>query len=199
MRSLAVIPTSVLSLLLAWCLIPLANANPYFIITSPSTGSQWANGSPNVLTWVKGVDDGVDAFDLEMSRLSQDGLFLIANQVPTTLSSLNILLQDVPPADDYYLVALNSTHGLHYATSNQFSIVAAGSSNATSTSPDSSVPTVTVSGTPDPTKVFGTTFPPSANGVSMPGWKAVEGSMTQIMCVAMVMLASLLGGAFTVL
>ena len=36
------------------------------------------NGATNVVTWTKGVGDGVDGVDIEMSRLSQDGLIFVA-------------------------------------------------------------------------------------------------------------------------
>lgn len=49
-----------------------------FVVTAPTKGGQWANGAANVVSWIKGVGDGVDAFDIEMSRLTQDGIFYIA-------------------------------------------------------------------------------------------------------------------------
>ena len=50
----------------------------YFQITSPSQGTQLQNGAANKVTWVKGLLDDVNAFDVEMSRLSVDGLILVA-------------------------------------------------------------------------------------------------------------------------
>lgn len=32
----------------------------------------------NLVSWVKGVGDGIDGVDIEMSRLSQDGLIYVA-------------------------------------------------------------------------------------------------------------------------
>ena len=50
----------------------------YFIIESPGNNTQLVNNVTNVITWAKGVDDGIFGFDLEMTRMSVDGLFLIA-------------------------------------------------------------------------------------------------------------------------
>lgn len=50
----------------------------YFIIKSPGNGTQLVNNVTNVISWTKGVDDGIFGFDLEMTRMSVDGLFLIA-------------------------------------------------------------------------------------------------------------------------
>lgn len=58
-----------------------------FVITQPTAGTQWANGAANVVSWVKGVGDGVDAVDIEMSRLSQDGLTFVAQDGKYSLSS----------------------------------------------------------------------------------------------------------------
>ena len=116
--------------------------------------------------------------------------------VPTQPGAMNIFIQDLPPADDYYLLFLNSTIGTMYATSPRFSI--GDSSNGTQTT-NPSLPTVTVSGGPNPTNVFATTFPASANGVAVPGWRAVQGSMPQIIALCSVITLCLLGGAWTVL
>jgi len=200
MQMLSVIPASVLSLLLAWCLFPVANANSYFVVTTPQQGTVWSNGIANNVAWTKGLLDGINVVDVEMSRLSVDGLTFIAKDVPAASQSLNIFLQDIPPADDYFLLFLNSTHGVMYGSSPKFSIAAAGSgANATSGSADPAAATVTVSGSPNPTQVFATTFPPSANGVAVPGWKAIEGSRMQLLAMLSVMLISVLGGAWTVL
>ena len=50
----------------------------YFIIQSPGNSSQFVNNVANVITWEKGANDGILGFDLEMTRMSVDGLFLIA-------------------------------------------------------------------------------------------------------------------------
>ena len=51
---------------------------PDFIITQPGASASWANGSPYPVTWVKGREDGIDAFDIELMRLHTDGLYLVA-------------------------------------------------------------------------------------------------------------------------
>jgi len=195
MKPSSFMPASLLALLFAISL-PLVNGNSFFQITQPAVGTQWQNGAANLVTWDKAVGDGIHVMDVEMSRLSQDGLIFVARDVPTGPGALNIFLQDVPAADDYFLIFLNSTHGVMYTTSPKFTI---GSSANASATTDPNVATVTVSGGPNPTKAFATTFPPSENGVVMPGWKAVEGSMPQIVALMGVMAMCLVGGAWTVL
>jgi hypothetical protein len=50
----------------------------YFIIESPVNGTQLVNNVSSAISWTKGVDDGIFGFDLEMTRMSTDGLYLIA-------------------------------------------------------------------------------------------------------------------------
>ncbi|KAH8092210.1 hypothetical protein BXZ70DRAFT_898382, partial [Cristinia sonorae] len=169
----------------------------YLIINEPQKGEQWSNGVANRISWTKGLLDGVNAFDIEMSRMSVDGLIYVASAVPVNPPSLNIFMQDVPAGDDYFLLFVNATIGVKYGTSPMFSVRAA--SNATASSPDASAPTVTISGAPNPLSVFATTFPPSANGVALPGYKALQSSMPQLMAMTAVMVFCLLGGAMTVL
>ncbi|KIM51607.1 hypothetical protein SCLCIDRAFT_1224358 [Scleroderma citrinum Foug A] len=133
----------------------------YFIITQPGASASWANGSPYPVTWVKGREDGIDAFDIELMRLHTDGLYLVAKNVPSSYTSLNVFLQDVPAGDDYFLLCMNSTHGTTYAVSSRFTVTNSSSGNPKPVS----APTVTVSGTPDPLKLFATTLGPAANGV----------------------------------
>ncbi|KAG6327334.1 hypothetical protein ID866_11755 [Astraeus odoratus] len=90
--------------------------------------------------------------------------------VPSTYTAVNILLQDVPEGDDYFLLCINSTHGVTYSVSSRFTVTNSSGSNP---SPDPSAPTVTISGTPDPLKVFATTLGAAANGVK--GFVAGEG------------------------
>jgi len=193
-RLLSLVPSTVLSLLLAWYLVPLARAD-YWVVTEPTTGVEWTNGKTNLLSWSKALLDGIDEFDVEMQRLSVSGLTYIAHNVPATINSLNVYLQDVPTADDYYVMFVNSTHGLLYASSQSFAI--SDSSNSSSPSPATGAPTVTISGAPNPTQQFVTTFPASSNG--MPGLKAVQESSLQIMAVLSVTVMCILGGVLTVL
>jgi hypothetical protein len=76
--------------------------------------------------------------------------------VSTSIGGINIALNGVPTGDDYFLLLLNSTHGGLYANSEVFSIVKSGSGN--STTHLASKPTVTISGGPNPTAHFATTF-----------------------------------------
>jgi hypothetical protein len=48
------------------------------MVTAPSKGVQWANNQTYPVSWVKGLLDGVNYLDLELTRLSVDGLILIA-------------------------------------------------------------------------------------------------------------------------
>ncbi|KAK0449422.1 hypothetical protein EV421DRAFT_1781846 [Armillaria borealis] len=141
----------------------------YFMIKEPREGAQWSNDAVNVLSWEKGVWDGVTHFDIEMTRLSEDGITYIAYNVPSqpySPTSLNIYLEDVPTGDDYFMLLINSTHGVMHCLSARFSIVNATAASASSSAtPDSSIPTVTVSGAPDPTKGFVTTFASRASSV----------------------------------
>jgi len=50
----------------------------YFVIEEPQLQTQWQNNAVNLVTWRKGVLDGIDGFDVEMARLSQNGLILVA-------------------------------------------------------------------------------------------------------------------------
>ncbi|KAJ7231457.1 hypothetical protein B0H12DRAFT_1077148 [Mycena haematopus] len=162
-------------------------ASAYFVATAPQLNDQWANGQTRLVAWTKGVNDGVTSFDIEMSRLSIDGLSLVAKNgwcivalalfapVEVHYSALDaivpkvnkILLQDVPPGDDYYLLFINSTCGTLYATSPPFSVLPAGASSTNgSTATNSKAATVTVSGAPNPTQTFATTFALVTNGAS---------------------------------
>ncbi|KAH9031160.1 hypothetical protein EDB85DRAFT_1891277 [Lactarius pseudohatsudake] len=152
-----------LSVLLFVTLLPLA-AHGYFKVTAPTKGIEWANGQTYPVTWTKGLLDGVDFVDLELTRMSTDGLILVARDVPSSTGGLNIALNSVPAGDDYFLLVLNSTHGIMYATSQPFSIVDSGSSNS-SVQPIASKPTVTVSGGPNPTAQFAATFGSSSGAV----------------------------------
>ncbi|RPD68385.1 hypothetical protein L226DRAFT_540735 [Lentinus tigrinus ALCF2SS1-7] len=197
MHPLSYIPTGLLTLFLAWYLLPLTSATSYFVINTPANGIQWSNNAINPITWTKGLLDGVTTVDVELARLSTDGLIFVAKDVSTPLStgSLNIFLQDVPTGDDYYLLFLNSTHGVMYGASQRFAISDSG--NGTAPTPAAGAPTVTVSGGPNPTVGFATTFPPSANGVS--AMRAVDGARMQLWAVASVVAVCMFGGAWTVL
>jgi hypothetical protein len=190
------------------------------VISEPTRTSQWTNGVANPVAWRKGVLDGIASFDVEMARLSQDGLTFVARNgeqlylpctdppprpcvlpsrltrthtVPATSTSLNILLQDVPPGDDYFLIFINSTHGVMHATSPRFAVLPASSpAKSSQPSPISGATTVTVSGAPNPTRPFATTFPALANGV-LPSL----GNVGQAWGLASMMAGCLAGAAWT--
>ncbi|KAI9511918.1 hypothetical protein F5148DRAFT_1167447 [Russula earlei] len=151
--------------LLVVSLLPIA-ARGYFQVTYPIKGSQVAEGQPFPVTWSKGLLDGVSLFDLELTRMSTDGLILIARNVSSSSGGINIALNSVPPGDDYFFLFINSVHGLMYANSQMFSIANSGTGNSSTVpQPLPSKPTVTVSGGLNPTAQFATTFPVLANGV----------------------------------
>jgi len=171
----------------------------YFIIDQPSASATWNNGVSYPVSWTKGLLDGIYGFDVELTRLSEDGLIFVAQNVPTTTSTLNILLQDVPAGDDYFLLFLNSTIGQIYCVSSEFSI-AASNSTASQPSPDSSAPTVTVSGGPNPTVYqFATTFPAIQNGALDAGFASIRGWRGQILGISAAVASALLGAAWTLL
>ena len=116
--------------------------------------------------------------------------------MPASPGAINIFIQDLPAADDYYVLFLNSTIGTMFGTSSRFSIGDTSNSTATTVA---SAPTVTVSGAANPTQVFATTFAAIANSVAAPGWKAIEGKMPQMLALLCVSLVCLLSGAWTVL
>jgi hypothetical protein len=154
-------------------------ASAYFVATAPQLNDQWANGQTRQVSWVKGVNDGVTSFDIEMSRLSMDGLSLVAQNVPAvsgSQKSINIQLQDVPPGDDYFLLFVNYTCGIMYASSPVFTVLPAGASTTNgSTATNPSASTVTVSGAPNPTQTFAMTFPLVTSGASQ-RWSSVATS-----------------------
>lgn len=113
--------------------------------------------------------------------------------MPDSLSSLNVYLQDIPTGDDYYVMFVNYTHGLLYTSSSTFTI--SDSTNSSSPTPNPSAPTVTISGAPNPTAQFATTFA----SAGMRGWTGADGAALQILSITSVLLACMLCGAFSVL
>lgn len=64
-------------------------AASYFEISNPAPGAQWVNNGVNVITWEKGLRDGINGFDVEMARMSQDGLMLLARNGASRSLSLS--------------------------------------------------------------------------------------------------------------
>jgi hypothetical protein len=122
-----------------------------FSITQPQTGTQWVNGQANLITWQKPLLDNIHSFDIELTRLSSDGIIYVASggtcphlmtlpccaywcrpAVPasTPNNALNLALDSVPPGDDYFLIFLNSSHQTTYTVSSRFTILASGGTPA---------------------------------------------------------------------
>jgi hypothetical protein len=63
----------------------------YFVINQPTKGAQWANGDTNYASWTQGLGQGIDSFDVELARLSTDGLLFVARNgsppLPPPISS----------------------------------------------------------------------------------------------------------------
>ncbi|EPT00011.1 hypothetical protein FOMPIDRAFT_1023988 [Fomitopsis schrenkii] len=188
----SLVPAGLLSVLLAWCLVPLAKAD-YWNITEPAGGVVWTNGQANLISWAKALDDGVSLFDIELQRLSTSGLSYVARHVPDSLSSVNVYIEDLPTGDDYYVMFVNYTHGLLYTSSSTFTI--SDSANSSSPTPDSSAPTVTVSGAPNPTAQFATTFASAGTR----GWTGADGAALHILSITSALLVCMICGAFSIL
>jgi hypothetical protein len=68
-----------------------------FQVTYPTKGAQLANGQTYPITWEKGLLDGVNFFDLELTRMNSNGLILIARDSASyvvlfvSLNSLSLL------------------------------------------------------------------------------------------------------------
>ncbi|KAF8511491.1 hypothetical protein BU17DRAFT_77513 [Hysterangium stoloniferum] len=143
------------------CLLFPTQGLSYFVINQPTKGTQWVNGQANYATWTAGLGQDITMFDVELARLSTDGLLFVAlNDSP-----INVL--NVPAADDYFLLFLNSTHGAVYSVSQRFSILSAGESSNSSTTPAGQLlASVTVSGAPNPTSSFAYTFTPTSDAIT---------------------------------
>lgn len=182
MKAFSSLPISVFSLFVTLLLVPRTIA-AYFNIQEPQAGRQWQNGAANPVQWKKGLLDDISSFDIEMGRLSVDGILFVAQHVPASFTALNIYFQDVPIGDDYYMTFMNHTHGVTYAISPKFSLVNTVSSDKGSQpSPIASAPTVTVSGAPNPTATFATMFPDTSSAVSMRGLRGWASTALTVMC-----------------
>ncbi len=108
--------------------------------------------------------------------------------VPTSGGGINVVLNSVPPGNDYFILFINSTHGGLYANSQKFSIVNSGGNSTAKPLP--SKPTITVNGGPNPTARFGTTFALASSGIRL--WHP---SPATLLSVGMMSLALLAGAA----
>lgn len=119
MKAFASLPVSVLSLFFTLLLAPWTIATSqqqiliivsvpdcidtvstfflaYFDIQQPQAGTQWLNGAANPVQWKKGLLDDVPYFDIEIGRLSVDGILLVATN---GLSELIRSTVSPPPTD----------------------------------------------------------------------------------------------------
>ncbi|KAH6912349.1 hypothetical protein BKA70DRAFT_1184949 [Coprinopsis sp. MPI-PUGE-AT-0042] len=141
----------------------------YFKVTHPTSESKWANGQQYHITWEKGLRDNVDLIDIEMSTVTGEGLILVAKNVKTYHGGINIFIENIPPADNWVVICINSTHGISHGTSEPFAILASSaSSEAVAETPLDKVPTVTVTSGPNPTAFFQTTLPANGAGSVRP-------------------------------
>ncbi|KAI5120007.1 hypothetical protein M0805_008468 [Coniferiporia weirii] len=179
-------------------LLTQADMGSYFQFVQPVQGTEWVNGKTNPILWKKGLLDSVYMFDLELARLSEDGVIPIALNVNANTGKLDLFLQDVPSGNDYYLLFLNSTHGGMHAISPRFTILDAGSSvNASQSAAPAATAasTVSISGGPNPTAVFATTFSP-ITGAAAPAWRLGTGAGVGVLATLGAVVA---GAAWTVL
>lgn len=170
----------------------------YFLVDEPHLDTQWLNDQANLVQWRKGLLDGVNGFDVELARLNTDGLLLVAMNVPSEQNSINIFLKDVPAGDDYFLAFMNATHGTLLATSSRFAVLAAGGSatptSQVGSSPNTAVPTITVSGAPDATKLFATTFPALPDSGAFGGRHGVVPGWAEMAVMVLVVSVSMAAG-----
>ncbi|TEB22157.1 hypothetical protein FA13DRAFT_1521609 [Coprinellus micaceus] len=155
-RPSSVVKRCLCALLWAW------SVSAYFLVTYPTRAAQWAQGTTHQLTWEKGLLDGVEGYDVELTRMSRDELVLVARNVPAKPPALNVYLDNLPAGDDYVFVFINSTHGVLQGTSARFEILGAGkgasSDQPTPTKVDNAF-TASVTRGANPTAFFATTFP----------------------------------------
>jgi len=68
------------------------------MITEPTTSTVWVNGAANLVTWTKGLLDNIHAFDVEIARLSQDGLIFVAKDGEPSSCMSEFILYPFHPA-----------------------------------------------------------------------------------------------------
>jgi len=147
----------VLVLCLTQCLNVLAQTPSYFNIIQPTLNANWTNSGLNVIKWVS-AKEGVLTVDMQLVRLTVDGILPIAAGIPTSWGGFNVVLQDTPPGDDYFILLLDSGDTTMYSLSSRFSISTTASAAPASSALPSPVATATVSGAPNPTMQFAATY-----------------------------------------
>lgn len=134
------------------------------------------------ITWEVARED-FDKFDVELARSESQGLKYVAHDgtfpsflnpdrypvvilslifssvVPLALGGVNLELQSIDPGDDYFVIFLNASTGMILSLSDKFTIIAADDVDQDSNvGPANSKPSVTIEGSPNPTKTWAFTF-----------------------------------------
>ncbi|KAF8305835.1 hypothetical protein DL93DRAFT_2045774, partial [Clavulina sp. PMI_390] len=104
--------------------------------------------------------EGIQTVDMQLVRLSTDGIIPIAQTIPSTWLGLNVQLSGVPEGDDYFILLLDSAGGDMYSLSPRFSITSSGTAAPSALA--SPVATATATGSPNPTQGFFATFAASS-------------------------------------
>lgn len=127
--------------------------------------------------------------------------------VPVSMGGVNLQVDDLPTADDYYVVFINASNGVILSLSSRFSILP-GDGNAeeaedgqkgmmvvANVGPDRSKPTVTVEGPPTPTDIWAFTF----HGVSNARRRVQSLGETDVVWLAWTLLGTLALGRYMTL
>ena len=105
------------------------------------------------------------------------------------------MIQNLPSGNDYFAIFLNSTGGIVYAVSPRFTVLSP-TNTSSSSSQANGAPTVTISGSPNPTQQFATTFPA---GISSALTQNAGRWQVQAAAVGVAVVTSLLGALWTLL
>ncbi|KAF8729786.1 hypothetical protein AX14_006035 [Amanita brunnescens Koide BX004] len=181
--------------LLVLCAFFALQTGAYFTFSQPTLNTKWQNNDVNELSWTKGKLDGVDTFDIEFTRMSVNGNWEVAKGLSGQQTSLNVMIQNLPSGNDYFAIFLNSTGGIVYAVSPRFTVLSP-TNTSSSSSQANGAPTVTISGSPNPTQQFATTFPA---GISSALTQNAGRWQVQAAAVGVAVVTSLLGALWTLL
>ncbi|TFK16848.1 hypothetical protein FA15DRAFT_711353 [Coprinopsis marcescibilis] len=152
--------SDIISTVCGLLLVFTTSVSGYFLVTSPTTDSQWVNGQANLVSWDKELKDDLNGFDIKLLRLDGNGIILVARNVVTKPGTINIYVENIQPASGYVLAFVNTTQGITHGRSLPFSILKAGSTpSSTQPTPNDKAVTVSVTSGPDPTVPFATEFP----------------------------------------
>lgn len=59
-------------------IVSLTEDTSDFVVNQPGSSTTWINGSPYPVSWTMGLLDGIGTFDVEITRLSRGGVYLVA-------------------------------------------------------------------------------------------------------------------------